>query len=107
MSVRLYVGNLSNKVTFSELKKLFSTKGEVFIATMKESGWGFVEMQTQIGARKAIESLNGYNWHDRSLVVQYAEYSTPDYPQKTHEGRRFTSAGTRAANYRTRKPNPN
>lgn len=87
MSTRLYVGNISFKATEDDMKDLFSQMGEVVSvrlikdeATGRLRGFGFVEMATKEDAQKAISSLNGTTFMERSLVVNEAK------PQERREG---------------------
>mgnify|MGYP001370560583 CR=1 FL=1 len=41
--------------------------------TSKSSGFGFVEMATDAGARKAVELFHGYSLSDRPMTVQAIE----------------------------------
>jgi len=79
MSKKLYVGNLSYKVTEDDLKDLFKefkTVTEVNVitdrATGRPRGFGFVELSSDEDADKAIESLNGKMFQDREIVVNEA-----------------------------------
>lgn len=79
MSKKLYVGNLSYKVTEDDLKDLFGEFGsvtEVSVITDRETGrprgFAFVEMDSDDEATKAIESLNGKSIQDREIVVNEA-----------------------------------
>lgn len=100
MSVKLYVRNLPYNVTQRELSELFSTKGRVFLATMLQSGWGLVEMDSWLGAKKAIDELNGQLWRGRELVV---EYGRPESPSRARQGRRYTAAGQQSG-YSSKPP---
>jgi len=80
MNRRLYVGNLAYSVTSDQLRDLFAAHGEVKEATMitdrvtgRSKGFGFVEMATEEGARKAIENLNEHNVGGRNLMVNEAK----------------------------------
>mmetsp|Transcript_23139 Transcript_23139/g.28441 ORF Transcript_23139/g.28441 Transcript_23139/m.28441 type:complete len:325 (-) Transcript_23139:227-1201(-) len=66
---RLYVGNLSFKTSWQDLKDHFKTVGNVTYAkTVK--GWGIVEMETVEEAVKAIEELNDVELDGRPLNVR-------------------------------------
>ncbi len=80
MNRRLYVGNLAYSVTSDQLRALFADHGEVVEATMitdratgRSKGFGFVEMASEDGARKAIEALNEFNVSGRNLMVNEAK----------------------------------
>ena len=79
MSTKLYVGNLSFRVTSEDLQEHFSTAGEVNSAnvvtdreTGRSRGFGFVEMATEDGANNAIAQFNGQEYDGRNLVVNEA-----------------------------------
>jgi RNA recognition motif-containing protein len=80
MNKKLYVGNLSSEATEEELRFNFSQAGNVLsVALIKDrmtglnKGFGFVEMETDEGARKAIESFNGGELHGKVIVVSEAK----------------------------------
>lgn len=79
MASKLYVGNLSYKTNDGELQQLFSQAGTVASArvimdkmTGRSRGFGFVEMETEEDAGKAIEMFNGQEVEGRKLVVNEA-----------------------------------
>jgi cold-inducible RNA-binding protein len=72
----IYVGNLSFAATESELRKLFEAFGPVRgiqiiqdRETGRSRGFAFVEMDTNEGARAAIEALNNAEIAGRAIVV--------------------------------------
>lgn len=80
MEVKLYVGNLSYTTTEDDLRTLFAKAGDVAsVAVIKDrdtgnsKGFGFVEMNTQVEAEKAITMLNGFQVGDRELKVNLAK----------------------------------
>jgi RNA recognition motif-containing protein len=77
--MNIYVANIPFKTTDSELKELFEEYGEVSSAkiimdkeTQRSRGFGFVEMADDASARKAISSLNGFNFQGKDLNVNEA-----------------------------------
>ena len=65
MGKKLYVGNLSYSVTSDSLSQLFSAYGKVASAdvimdreTGRSKGFGFVEMQADDAAQRAISAMN-------------------------------------------------
>ncbi|MDM7916405.1 MAG: RNA recognition motif domain-containing protein [Candidatus Eisenbacteria bacterium] len=79
MGAKLYVGNLSFRVTDSDLEELFSQHGTVQSAqvimdrdTGRSKGFGFVEMAGNDEAQRAIQALNGQNFQGRDLTVNEA-----------------------------------
>jgi len=88
MGKKLYVGNLSYKVTEDDLKGLFGEFGtvtEVNVITDRETGrprgFGFVELDSNEGAAKAIASLNGKMLQDREINVNEARPRKNDRPR--------------------------
>lgn len=84
MGKKLYVGNISFKATEEAIKGLFAGAGEVESVNMitdartgQAKGFGFVEMATEEGAKKAIETLNGTTFMERALSVAEAKPQEP------------------------------
>jgi RNA recognition motif-containing protein len=76
MSNKLFVGNISFKMSEDDLKSLFSQSGTVVsvaIPTDRETGrkrgFAFVEMENQDDAQAAIDQLNGKTIEGREIVV--------------------------------------
>ena len=79
MAKKLYVGNLSYKMTEEGLKEIFAPIGEVLSAkiitdpsTGRSKGFGFVDMANDEDGDKAISSLNGTTVQERSITVSEA-----------------------------------
>lgn len=79
MSTKLYVGNLSFRVTSEDLQEHFTTAGEVQSAnvvmdreTGRSRGFGFVEMANEDAATNAIAQFNGTEYDGRNMVVNEA-----------------------------------
>ena len=79
MSTKLYVGNLSFKITSEDLQSHFSQAGTVTsanVVTDRDSGFsrgfGFVEMSSEEEARSAISMFNGQEVDGRALTVNEA-----------------------------------
>lgn len=77
---KIFVGNLSWKVTEEILKPLFEAYGNVVSVkiikdhyTERSRGFGFVEMDEQDAATKAIDELNGKKLLERDLRVSFAQ----------------------------------
>lgn len=77
--MKIYVGNLPWSCTDQELSELFSDAGEVSTATVitdretgRSRGFGFVEMNDDAAANKAIADLNGKEMGGRPLRVNEA-----------------------------------
>ena len=79
MGKKLYVGNLSYRMTDSDLEQLFASHGSVASAqvimdrdTGRSKGFGFVEMASDQDAQAAITALNGKEIEGRGLTVNEA-----------------------------------
>ena len=77
--MNIYVGNLDYKVSENELEELFSEYGSVGSAKIitdrmsgRSKGFGFVEMEENDEAKKAIEELNGVSVGSRQINVNEA-----------------------------------
>ena len=77
--MNIYVGNLPYSIRDDELSDLFSDFGAVKSANVimdrssgKSKGFGFVEMDDNEDAEKAIQSLNGKEVSGRELRVNEA-----------------------------------
>ncbi|MGO9600246.1 MAG: RNA recognition motif domain-containing protein [Isosphaeraceae bacterium] len=84
MGKKLYVGNLTYKVSSSELEQLFSQFGTVQSAqvitdrdTGRSKGFGFVEMDTEAEAQEAIRGLHDQDHNGRRLTVNEARPREP------------------------------
>jgi len=84
MNKKLYVGNLVYETSDEDLKTLFASVGNVvssiiirFRDTGRSKGFGFVEMETEEAAQKAIDTLNGQDYRARKLVVSQARPPKP------------------------------
>ena len=84
MNKKLYVGNLLYEITDEDLKALFGAAGNVVSAaviryqdTGRSKGFGFVEMDTEEAAQKAVDTLNGQDHKGRKLVVSEARPPRP------------------------------
>jgi RNA recognition motif-containing protein len=80
MENKLYVGNLSYSTGEADLHTLFSRAGTVKSVSLitdrdtgRSRGFGFVEMETQAEAQKAVSMLNGTQLGDRTLTVNIAK----------------------------------
>jgi RNA recognition motif-containing protein len=80
MAKKIYVGNLSFNTTDEDLSKLFQPYGAVGSASVikdkftgRSRGFGFVEMDKNEEADKAIAELNGKSVEGRALKVSEAQ----------------------------------
>jgi len=83
MAKKLYVGNLSYNTHEEDLRDAFSKIGEVLSATLivdqtngRSKGFGFVEMASDEDAEKAISTMNGTMFMDRTITVNEAKPKT-------------------------------
>ncbi len=99
MAKKLYVGNLSYNTHDEDLREAFSKIGEVLSVTLivdqatgRSKGFGFVEMASDEDAAKAISTMNGSQFMDRTITVNEARPKT--------EGKRggFGGGGGRGGN---------
>ncbi len=79
MAKNLYVGNLIWEASADDLLALFQQQGRIALAqvimdreTGKSRGFGFVEMEDDAEAAKTIETLNGFSYKGRPLIVKEA-----------------------------------
>lgn len=79
MGTKLYVGNLSFRVTSEDLQEHFGAAGAVQSAnvvfdreTGRSRGFGFVEMASDDEASAAIAQFNGQDYDGRNMVVNEA-----------------------------------
>jgi RNA recognition motif-containing protein len=80
MAKNIYVGNLVWDCTADDLLALFQEHGAVARAqvitdreTGRSRGFGFVEMNDDAEAQKAIDALNGADFKGRPLTVNEAK----------------------------------
>ena len=79
MNKKLYIGNLSSKVTEDDLRSNFAGAGKVMSVniikdrlTGLSKGFGFVEMSDDGEAKAAMAALNGKDVSGRSIIVNEA-----------------------------------
>jgi cold-inducible RNA-binding protein len=79
MATKLFVGSLSWGVNDDALREAFAAAGTVVSATVitdrmsgRSKGFGFVEMETEEEANKAIEMLNEQELDGRKVIVNIA-----------------------------------
>jgi cold-inducible RNA-binding protein len=90
--MKLYVGNLPNSMTESELQELFTPFGEVKSVNIikdkfsgESRGFGFVEMGDSEMAHAAIAQLEGKEVKGRKLKVSEAQ-PRPERPRGGDRG---------------------
>jgi len=79
MATKLYVGGLAYGVNDEELSAFFAEVGAVTSAQVikdrdsgQSKGFGFVEMENDADAQKAIETLSGKELSGRAIMVNEA-----------------------------------
>jgi RNA recognition motif-containing protein len=84
--MNIYVGNLDYRVDEKDLEEVFSEYGSVGSAKViidkysgKSKGFGFVEMENEDDAKKAIEELNGTTLENREITVNEAKPKKTSY----------------------------
>lgn len=77
--MKLYVGNLDEKIQSSHLKEAFSEFGKIVSAKVifdktsgKSRGFGFVEVQNETEGKDIIEKVNGATWEGKILHIRKA-----------------------------------
>lgn len=78
--MNIYVGNLDFKVNENDLEGVFEEYGTVSSAKIitdkysgRSKGFGFVTMEDQNEANKAIKELNGASFENREMIVNEAK----------------------------------
>jgi len=92
MTNKIYIGNLPYRATEDDLRQIFSQAGTVVSVrivsdanTGRSKGFGFIEMETDDMAKKAIDQFNGTDFQGRSLRV--AEARPPSREQSPRRNR--------------------
>jgi RNA recognition motif-containing protein len=81
--MNIFVGNISFQSEESDLQSIFEKYGEVGSVkiiqdnmTGRSKGFGFVTMENNEEAQKAIDGLNGYDLQGKNLTVNEARPRT-------------------------------
>ncbi|MEZ4525737.1 MAG: RNA-binding protein [Desulfobacterales bacterium] len=95
MGMNIYVGNLSYKISSTDLHAIFEPFGTVANAkvvndrdTGRSKGFGFVEMESAEDGQKAIDALNGKEIQGRALKVSQANPPQKDRGDRGGRGDR-------------------
>lgn len=106
MAKKLYVGNLSYNTHDEDLREAFSKIGEVVSvnlivdqATGRSKGFGFVEMASDEDAEKAISTMNGTTFMDRTITVNEARPKTEGGRGRSGFGGGGSKGGKRGGGY--------
>jgi RNA recognition motif-containing protein len=93
MATKLYVGGLPYSTTQDELRDTFSQAGTVTSTSIimdkmtgRSRGFGFVEMENDADAQKAIEMWNGKDFGGRKLTVNEAKPMEARAPRSNDGG---------------------
>lgn len=77
--MKIYIGNLDERVRDNHLKEAFTEFGTVTSAKViidrylgKSRGFGFIEMPNDEEALKVIKNVNGGTWEGKQIVVRKA-----------------------------------
>jgi RNA recognition motif-containing protein len=96
--MNIYVGNISRESTEKEVREIFEAFGEVkSINLIRDNytkvlkGFGFVEMDDNEAAEKAIKELDGQLFNGRPLTVNVAQ--SKKEPRKDNRDRRGDNRG--------------
>jgi len=80
MNKKLYIGNLSSKVTEDDLRANFSGAGKVLSVNIIKDrlsglskGFGFVEMESEEEAKEAIQKFHGGDLDGNTIIVSEAK----------------------------------
>ncbi len=102
MNKKLYIGNLSSKVTEDDLRANFSGAGKVLSVNIIKDrlsglskGFGFVEMDSEEEAKEAIQKFHGGQLDGNTIVVSEAR------PKKDRDRGRPRSQPNSTGGFRT------
>jgi RNA recognition motif-containing protein len=77
--MKLFIGNLDEKIQSSHLREAFQEFGKVNSAkvikdksTGKSKGFGFIDMPNKEEAEKVIEDVNGGKWEGKVITIREA-----------------------------------
>lgn len=81
--MNIFIAGLSYGINDADLRDLFTEYGEIASAkvitdreTGRSKGYGFVEMEDNASAQKAIDELNGAEYDGRTITVSEARPRT-------------------------------
>ena len=84
--MNIYVGNLNYEVNENDLIEVFESYGTVSSSKIitdkyngRSKGFGFVTMENEDEANKAIKELNGAAYEERDMVVNEAKPRTENF----------------------------
>ena len=96
----VYVKNINTDATDEEFRELFAKYGDITSSTLardqegKSRGFGFVNFTTHESAAKAVEELNGKDFHGQELFVGRAQkkHEREEELRKSYEAARLEKA---------------
>jgi len=106
--MNIFIAGLSYSINDNDLRDLFSEYGEISSAkvimdkvTGRSKGYGFVELEDNDAAQKAIEELNGAEYDGRTISVSEARPRTEggDRPRRNFDNNRGGNGGFRRRDY--------
>ena len=106
--MNIFVAGLSYQINDADLKELFEEYGTISSAkiitdrdTGRSKGFGFVEMEDEAEAQRAIEELNDAEYDGRTLAVSVARPRT-ERPQGGGGGGGYNRGGGGGGGNRSR-----
>ena len=101
--IKIYVGNLPYRTNDTDLQEIFSPYGAVLSAHVmmerdnpnRSRGFGFVEMESDEDAQKAVEMFNGKDFGGRNITVNEARPLSERPPRREGGFRRDDSFRSR------------
>ena len=106
--MQIFVAGLSYQINDADLKELFEEYGTISSAkiitdreTGRSKGFGFVEMEDEAEAQRAIEELNDAEYDGRTLAVSVARPRT-ERPQGGGGGGGYNRGGGGGGGNRSR-----
>jgi len=91
--MNIFIAGLSYNITDNDLVDLFGEYGEIASAKVimdrdsgRSKGYGFVEMENDASAQKAIEELNGAEYDGRVISVSEARPRNEGAPRRNNNG---------------------
>lgn len=100
--MNIFIAGLSYSINDQDLRDLFVEYGEVSSArvimdraTGRSKGYGFVEMQDDDAAKKAIEELNGAEYDGRTINLSEARprENNNDRPRRSFNNNNRSGGG--------------
>lgn len=92
MTRKLYVANIPFRSNERDLEDLFASYGPVNYVKLiygdrGHKGFGFIEMSDEDTAKKALDGLNGTDFMERPLIVDFARERTnrPSYQRTNYD----------------------